>query len=135
MIQDPNNSELVIVHFNKVNLNIGGGYDNSTGEFTCKRAGVYLFTLTNTNFIKDSDFVLCSLELNNTEPMGPDDFLLNNINTGHILSSATKSTFIVLKSYETVRVVCLNTTALYEVQPDPYRISSIDFSGGLVHQL
>ena len=41
----------VIVRFDNIHLNIGGRYDNTTGEFTCKRAGVYSFTLTNTHML------------------------------------------------------------------------------------
>ncbi|KAL0164256.1 hypothetical protein M9458_040009, partial [Cirrhinus mrigala] len=50
-----------VIKFNDVITNVGGGYDSSTGTFTCKTAGVYYFIF---NIVKTGQNLRVDLVLN-----------------------------------------------------------------------
>ncbi|KAK2883556.1 hypothetical protein Q8A67_017193 [Cirrhinus molitorella] len=50
-----------VIKFNDVIANVGGGYDSSTGTFTCKSAGVYYFIF---NIMKTGQNLRVDLVLN-----------------------------------------------------------------------
>ena len=55
-VTDPvwtNSSSGIVLQFSTVVTNAMGGFDLSTGEFTCEYPGLYLFTMT---IVRDSNF-------------------------------------------------------------------------------
>ena len=60
-------TSVVIFPDNAVKTNIGNDYDSTTGQFTCRYAGVYIFVVNLYRFNRDDNRLKCYIQKNGTK--------------------------------------------------------------------
>ena len=97
-----------VVKFNHVDINEGGGYNSSTGIFTCPKSGTYLLSWFFINPSKGSGQVWLQLDIN-----GASTGYYAGLNLDEIYNSASRSYLVTLKKGDKVKVEAYSNMAVY----------------------